>query len=80
MSAASTMARVDGPPEPMIMPVRSFETSPFSSPESRIACSMAMWFQAVPPPWKRMGAAVEHASAGSSCGAPCTWQRKPSSL
>ena len=27
MSAASTMARVDGPPEPMMMPVRSCEIS-----------------------------------------------------
>ena len=79
MSAASTMARVEGPPEPMMMPVRSFETSSGSSPESRIAWSMAMWFQAVPPPWKRM-ARRSSMSAGSSCGAPCTWQRKPSSL
>ena len=27
MSAASTMVRADGPPEPMMMPVRSLETS-----------------------------------------------------
>jgi hypothetical protein len=41
MSAASTMARADGPPDPMTMPVRSFEISFSSTPESRIACSMA---------------------------------------
>ena len=32
MSAASTMARVDGPPEPMMMPVRSLETSSGARP------------------------------------------------
>src|ERR1700683_5842738 len=48
MSAASTMARVDGPPEPMTMPVRSLEISFCSRPESRIACSMATCFQAAP--------------------------------
>jgi len=37
MSAASTMLRADGPPEPMMMPVRSFEMSPASRPASRIA-------------------------------------------
>ena len=37
MSAARTMARVEGPPEPMMMPVRSLTTSPGSSPASRIA-------------------------------------------
>ena len=42
VSAAATMARVEGPPEPMMMPVRSFETSFSSRPASRIACSMAM--------------------------------------
>ena len=41
MSAASTMVRVDGPPEPMMMPVRSLEMSVSSRPESRIACSIA---------------------------------------
>ena len=41
MSAESTMARADGPPEPMTMPVRSLEMSLSSTPESRIACSMA---------------------------------------
>ena len=40
-SAASTMARVEGPPDPMMMPVRSLDTSFSESPESRIACSMA---------------------------------------
>ena len=54
LSAASTMVRVEGPPEPMMMPVRSLETSFGSRPASRIAWSMATWFQAVPPPWKRM--------------------------
>ena len=41
MSAASTTVRVEGPPEPMMMPVRSLETSLSSSPASRIACSIA---------------------------------------
>ena len=39
---ASKRLRVDGPPEPMISPVRSFETSRSSSPASAIACSIAM--------------------------------------
>jgi hypothetical protein len=77
VSAASTMVRVEGPPEPMMMPVRTFDTSPSSSPASRIACSMATWFQAVPPPWKRM-ARRSTPSSGLRDGAPCTWQRKPS--
>ena len=42
MSAASTMVRADGPPEPMMMPVRTSDTSSGDSPESWIACSMAM--------------------------------------
>jgi hypothetical protein len=41
ISAASTIERVDGPPAPMTIPVRSLEISFASSPESRIACSMA---------------------------------------
>ncbi|MNL34800.1 hypothetical protein D3C87_1567910 [compost metagenome] len=42
MSAASTMVRVDGPPEPMMMPVRSLrEITASSRPESAIACFMA---------------------------------------
>jgi hypothetical protein len=41
VSAASTTARVDGPPEPMMMPVRSLEMSFSSRPASRIACSIA---------------------------------------
>jgi hypothetical protein len=40
--AARTMARVEGPPEPMMSPVLSLETSFSSRPASRIACSMAM--------------------------------------
>src|ERR1700730_7948107 len=78
MSAASTMARVEGPPEPMMMPVISWETSSGSSPASRIACSMAMWFQAAPPPRNRM-ARRSTTPSGSRLGAPCTWQRNPSS-
>src|SRR6185437_6754496 len=78
ISAASTMARVDGPPEPMMMPVRSLETSLASSPPSRIACSMATWFQAAPPPSKRK-ARRSTMPSGSSVGAPCTWLRKPRS-
>src|SRR5262245_27186706 len=71
-------ARVDGPPEPMMMPVISWEISLSSSPASRIACSMATWFQAAPPPRNRM-ARRSTVSVASSVGAPCTWQRKPSS-
>src|SRR5580704_14610799 len=78
MSAASTMARVEGPPEPMMMPVISWEISLASRPASRIACSMAIWFQAAPPPRKRM-ARRSIAPSGSRSGAPWTWQRKPSS-
>ena len=36
-SAARTMARVEGPPAPMMMPVRSLTTSLGSRPASRIA-------------------------------------------
>ena len=43
VSAASTMARVDEPPEPTMMPVRSWLTSPGSRPASAMACSMAIW-------------------------------------
>ena len=39
---ASNRARVEGPPEPMIRPVRSFETSASVSPASLIAWLMAM--------------------------------------
>ena len=42
MSAASTMVRVEGPPEPITMPVRGFCTSDGSSPESAIASCMAI--------------------------------------
>src|SRR3569833_3613511 len=77
-SAASTIVDVVGPPEPMMMPVRGLEMSPSSTPESRIACSMAMWFQAAPRPRKRMARRSIIVSA-SICGMPCTWQRKPSS-
>ena len=41
VSADSTIARAEGPPEPTIRPVRSWEISPGSRPESAIACSMA---------------------------------------
>src|SRR4029077_98021 len=78
VSAASTMVRVEGPPDPMMMPVRGLTTSDGSSPASRIACSMATWFQAAPPPRNRM-ARRSTDSVGSSVGAPCTWLRKPSS-
>src|SRR3954469_5510709 len=71
VSAASTMVRVEGPPDPMMMPVRSFETSFASSPASRIACSIATWFQAAPPPRKRI-ARRSTTLDGSSDGAPCT--------
>src|ERR1700722_9098446 len=51
ISAASTMARVDGPPEPTTRPVFSWLTSASVRPESAIACSMAMWPK--PVPWAR---------------------------
>ena len=41
VSAAATRVLVDGPPEPMMRPVRSFFTSFSSSPESAMACCMA---------------------------------------
>ena len=71
MSAASTSVRAEGPPEPMMMPVRSLEMSEGSRPASAIACSMATWFQPVPPPWKRI-ARRSTTSSGTSVGAPCT--------
>src|SRR3954463_16771279 len=48
VSAASTMARGDAPPEPTISPVISLETSASPRPASAIACSMAMWAKPVP--------------------------------
>ena len=79
VSAASTMARVDGPPEPMMMPVRSFEMSPSFEPgvADRLLHGDVVPGRAAAE--EAHGAAVDHASAGSSVGAPCTWQRKPSS-
>ena len=41
VSAASTRTLVEGPPEPMTMPVRGLTMSFSSTPLSRIACSMA---------------------------------------
>src|SRR3990167_3677692 len=55
MCAASTIALVDGPPEPTIRPVRTLETCASSRPESAMACSMAIWPKAVP--WARNRAA-----------------------
>ena len=43
MSAASTMALVEGPPSPTMMPVRSLDTSSGVRPESAMAWSMAIW-------------------------------------
>src|SRR5882757_3328959 len=78
ISAASTMTRVEGPPEPTIRPVRSWETSASSRPESAIACSMARWPKAVP--WARNRAARRSTMDSQSIwGGACTWQRKPSS-
>ena len=37
LTVPESVAEADGPPEPMMMPVRSFEMSPGSRPESRIA-------------------------------------------
>ena len=42
MSADSTMVRADGPPDPMMIPVRTSETSSGDRPASWIACSIAM--------------------------------------
>ena len=78
MSAASISVRVDGPPEPMTMPVRSWLMSASSSPASSIACFMATWFQAPPRDRKRM-ARRSTMSVGSSVGAPQTWLLKPCS-
>src|SRR5262245_554209 len=77
-SAARTMARVEGPPEPIMMPVRSLITSPLSSPASRIACSIDTKHQPTPASMKRRALRGTIASH-SRFGAPCTWQRKPSS-
>src|SRR5436190_22309168 len=78
ISAASTMARVEAPPDPTIRPVRSSETSVSPRPESAIACSMAMWLNAVP--WARNRAARRSTIASQSIrGGAWTWQRKPSS-
>src|SRR4051812_11870504 len=55
VSAASTITRVDAPPDPTMRPDISWETSPSSRPLSAIACSMAMWAKAVP--WARNRAA-----------------------
>ena len=41
VSNATKKFEVDGPPDPITRPERSFETSLSSSPESLIACSMA---------------------------------------
>src|SRR5579859_272292 len=78
ISAASTMARVEGPPEPTIRPVRSLETSASSRPESAIACSMARCPNAVPCARNR-AARRSTIDSQSICGGACTWQRKPSS-
>jgi hypothetical protein len=78
VSAASTMVRVDGPPEPMMMPVRSLDDVAFL--EAGVADRL-IHGDVVPgraAAVEAHGAAVDH-SAGSSVGAPCTWQRKPSS-
>jgi hypothetical protein len=72
------MVLVDGPPDPMTMPVRSLVMSFSPSPASTIAWSMATWFQAAPCDRKRM-ARRSISAAGSSVGAPQTWQRKPCS-
>jgi len=71
VSAASTMTLVDGPPEPISMPVRSLEMSFGSTPESRIACSIATWFQAEPCARKRIARRSTDPD-GSSVGMPCT--------
>ena len=70
ISAASTMVRVDGPPEPMMMPVRSLEMSLSSRPLSAIACSMATWFHAPPCDRKRSGAAVDQLASGRASARP----------
>ena len=78
ISADSTITRVDGPPDPMMSPVRSLEISSGSRPASWIACSIATWFHAAPPPRKRIARRSTN-SSGLRLGAPSTWQRKPSS-
>ena len=76
MSAASTMVRVEGPPEPMMMPVRSLVMS--SCLQAGVGDRL-LHGDMVP------GAALDRKrmarrsilSVGSSFGAPHTWQRKP---
>ena len=79
MSAASTMVRVDGPPEPMMMPVivvgdlvrlrgrRRGSPGPWRRGSRRCRRRGSAWRGDRPP------------RPASSVGAPCTWQRKPSS-
>src|SRR5690606_11538019 len=78
VSYASTMVLVEGPPEPMTMPVRSLLISASSRPASAIACCMATWFQA-PPLCRKRSARRSISGVGSSLGWPHTWQRKPCS-
>src|SRR3978361_1854372 len=77
ISAASTMVRADGPPEPMMMPGRTLETSVGLKPESWIAGPIALCFHAGPSRRKRI-ARRSITSAGLMVGAPCTCERKPS--
>ena len=70
---------VDGPPDPMMSPVRGFDTSSGARPLSSIACCMAMKFHAAPSPMKRRSRLSTWA-AMSIVGRPSTWLRKPCSL
>ena len=79
MSAASTMARVEGPPEPTTRPVRSLETSAVA--KARVGDRLLHGDVGVAGAGgeEPRRAAVDHAPPSRSAGAPCTWQRKPSS-
>src|SRR3990167_4529533 len=78
MWAASTIALVEGPPEPTMRPVFSLEISASSRPASALACSIAMWPKAVP--WARNRAARRSTMLSHSmAGAAWTCERKPSS-
>ena len=54
ISAACTRFAVEGPPEPAINPVRGFDISLSSRPESDIACSIDNTAYAAPSPIKRI--------------------------
>jgi hypothetical protein len=79
VSAASTMVRVDGPPEPMMIPVRSLDDVFFLEAGilDRLLPSRVIPGRSVAHEPHR--AAIDHAGRIERGTAPCTWQRNPSS-